>query len=205
MMKGVLTSRFHNPEPSYSWESLSLDEVKRLTDIQLNHKGWKIYFTNFHDFQDKRHTKECMEGSLYTGYTGCACNLSSALVAIWKAGTLGTSGVARNRELFVNVPHEKVEDKSVLTSIEKRTPQVQELLFRGFEQLITLLKVYEVTGLILEFGPPMRLYTEDTYKVRRYVREIDGDVLWEMLHNVQQEDIKKVPAQIGSGARELSS
>lgn len=186
-MRGVLTSRFHNPEPSYSWEPLDLDEIKRLTDIQLNHKGWKIYFTNFHLLQTQNHTNECKAKSLHAGYFGCNCILGNALVAIWKAGSQEIDGVGRGRELFVNVPYDNVNDKEILVSIEKRPKQVQDLIFMGFEQLITLLKVYEVTRLVLEFGPPMRLYTEERFKVRKYVREIDGDILWNILHDIKEE------------------
>lgn len=182
-----IISKFHNPSPSYAWESLNLDEVKRLTNIQLNHKGWKYYFTNFHDFQDAKHTKECYEKANRIGYKDCDCKISSCLVAIWKAGTLDINGVGRGREFFVNVPHEKIEDRIKLTSIESRPKYVQELLYKGFEQLITLLKVYEVTGLVLRFGPPMMLYTESSYKHRKGVREIDGDILWDILHDVKEE------------------
>lgn len=186
-MRGVLTSRFHNPEPSYSWEPLNLDEIKRLTDIQLNHNGWKIYFTNFHLLQTQNHTKECQDYYINREYFGCNCILGNALVAIWKAGSTEIDGVGRGRELFVNVPYELVEDKTILTDITKRSKQVQDLIFMGFEQLITLLKVYEVTRLVLDFGPPMRLYTEERFKVRKYVREIDGDILWNILHDIKEE------------------
>lgn len=186
-MQEAIISRFHNPEPSYSWEPLNLEEIKRLTDIKLNHKGWKIYFTNFHLLQTQNHTQECKDKSVYAGYSGCNCVLGNALVAIWKAGSQEIDGIGRAREFFVNVPYELIEDKSILQDITKRTQQVQDLLFMGFEQLITLLKVYEVTRLVLEFGPPMRLYTEKRFKERYYVREINGDILWNILHDIKEE------------------
>ena len=179
-----MSSKYSNPPPSYSWEPLDLEEVRALTSIELTHKDWKVYFTNFHEIAEEIHEDLCIaKRTRCKRDCNCRATIRPAMIAIWKAGTPSSS--YRAIELVANVPVEAISNKEILTNPTLRPAWVLESLRMGFETLITLLKVFEVTGLVLDFGPPMMLYKGDSTGRRQDVRKIDGDILWNILHDME--------------------
>lgn len=168
------------------WIDLDLKEVQELTSIKLR-IPWKYYFTNFHEGNYEKHAEDCPFNDFFKENT-CRCTpeVHKRAYAILKAGFSGLAGVTRGRFFFCYVRADVDADIKMLRNPELRQPDVLEDLRNGLETLVTLLKVYEVTGKVLDFGPPLKIYKEDDQKRRQFEEEIDGDVLWNILHDIEQ-------------------